>query len=120
MQIFADSGTLRVHGVNRLGVYIMVIWTFVYEKIHPLITDEVTMAFYQNGNFLTQEQRPEYDVTHHPGEIASVSGVFRCDGCHASVVSTKGNHLPPQNHHQHTASQGAVRWRLVVRTTHIQ
>ncbi|MCC8397491.1 hypothetical protein LJ656_33595 [Paraburkholderia sp. MMS20-SJTR3] len=64
------------------------------------------MAFYQNGDFLTHEQRPEYNTTHHPGQIAALSGVYRCDGCHSSVVSTKERPLPPQIHHQHTAAQG--------------
>ncbi|OMG74594.1 hypothetical protein BW685_05485 [Burkholderia ubonensis] len=77
------------------------------------------MAFYQDAAYLTHENRPEYNTTHGPAQVVPVSGVYRCDGCGASIVSTMNHRFPPQNHHQHTTEQGHIRWRLVVRTTHI-
>jgi hypothetical protein len=51
------------------------------------------------------------------GHTAPYSGLYRCVGCGHIVVSTAGNHMPPQNHPQHSVSQGAIRWELVV--THV-
>lgn len=48
------------------------------------------------------------------GKTAPYSGIYKCVGCGHYVVSTAGNHMPPQNHPQHSASQGAIRWQLVV------
>ncbi|MDR5813335.1 hypothetical protein QCE62_06980 [Caballeronia sp. LZ033] len=73
------------------------------------------MAYYKNGNYLIQEQGLEFDALHAPGAIAPLSGIYRCEGCGNSAVSTKGHALPPQNHHQHSILAGAVQWRLVVK-----
>jgi len=48
------------------------------------------------------------------GHTAPHSGLYKCVGCGHVVVSTAGNHMPPQNHPQHSTSQGAIRWQLVV------
>ena len=69
------------------------------------------MALYKDGRFLIQENGPEYDLLHGPVTATPLSGIYRCDGCGASAVSTTGHPLPPQNHHQHTAAQGTVRRR---------
>lgn len=74
------------------------------------------MAYYQDGNYLTQETASDYDLTHEPGATVPLSGVYRCDGCGKSVTCIKERKFPPQGHHAHTAAQGKIRWRLVVRS----
>lgn len=74
------------------------------------------MAFYKYGNYLAPEQGNEFDQLHHPGANTPFSGIYRCEGCGGSCVSTLNNTLPPQNHHQHNAGQGAILWRLIVKT----
>jgi len=76
------------------------------------------MAIYKYGNYLIQRQDAIFDQVSHPATTTPASGVYRCEGCGISAVSTKGHPLPPQNHHQHTSQQGAIRWRLVVMSTH--
>ncbi|WP_234744926.1 hypothetical protein [Burkholderia sp. WTPI3] len=74
------------------------------------------MAFYKYGQYLSQEQTADFDQIHHPGTPTPYSGIYRCEGCGQSIVSTKQHPLPAQNHHQHTFVQGAIRWRMIVRT----
>lgn len=74
------------------------------------------MAYYKYPQFLTSDSSIEFDQTNHPGTATPYSGIYRCEGCGKSVVSTKGHPLPAQNHHQHSAQQGTIRWRLTVRT----
>jgi hypothetical protein len=54
----------------------------------------------------------EYD----PGDEVPVSGIYRCLGCNREVTSNYKDPFPPQNHHQHSAGQGKIRWKLNVRT----
>lgn len=75
------------------------------------------MAYYNNANFLTHENDPAYNVVHSPGAPAPFSGIYRCQGCGHSAVSTRMHPLPPQNHHEHTPVQGTIRWQLIVKTT---
>ncbi|TXI81145.1 MAG: hypothetical protein E6Q40_13980 [Cupriavidus sp.] len=77
------------------------------------------MPYYNEAKYLHHETGVAYNTILGPGSETPNSGIYRCEGCGASAVSTKGNPLPPQNHHQHNATQGHVRWRLVVRTTHV-
>lgn len=53
-----------------------------------------------------------------PGEKVPVSGIYRCKGCKKEITSNANNSdvFPPQNHHQHTVSQGAIKWKLNIRT----
>ncbi|WMY10965.1 hypothetical protein [Paraburkholderia phenoliruptrix] len=74
------------------------------------------MAYYKNGNFLTQEFGAEFDQLHPPGAAAPLSGIYRCEVCGGSAVSTRNHALPPQGHHQHAAGTGPIRWRLIVKT----
>jgi hypothetical protein len=55
------------------------------------------MAYYQNGNYLTQETSSDYDATHQPGSTVPLSGVYRCDGCGKSVTCVKEKKFPPQD-----------------------
>lgn len=72
------------------------------------------MAYYKYPQFLTQANLAGFDNIHNPGAAAPWSGIYRCEGCGKEAVSTAGHPLPPQNHHQHTYSQGAIRWRCIV------
>lgn len=72
------------------------------------------MAQYKNASYLTQSTSTAFDTVHPPGARVLNSGIYRCDGCGEEISHTKEQILPPQNHHQHTATQGAIRWRLVV------
>jgi hypothetical protein len=72
------------------------------------------MALYKYVKYLTTMSSDEFDKLHEPGTRGSWSGIYRCEGCGKEVVHTTGHPLPPQNHHQHTATQGHIRWRLIV------
>ena len=76
------------------------------------------MALYKHAAFVTQADDAVFDNAHHPGTPAPLSGIYRCPGCGREDVSTQGHPLPPQNHHQHTANQGHVRWQLIVFADH--
>jgi hypothetical protein len=74
------------------------------------------MAQYKYAKYIEQNNHAAFDAIHQPGTATPYSGIYRCEGCGRNDVSTEGHPLPPQNHHQHTAQQGAIRWRLVVAT----
>lgn len=74
------------------------------------------MAVYKYSQFLEQSSHQAFDHVHRPGEATPHSGIYRCEGCGKNEVSTYGHPLPPQNHHQHSPSQGTIRWRLVAAT----
>jgi len=76
------------------------------------------MALYKNGNFLTQSQDLVFDTDHPPGSTTPHSGIYRCMGCGREIVSETEKPMPPQNHHQHSQGQGAIRWRLIVFADH--
>ena len=72
------------------------------------------MAFYKYPNILQKSDDGAFDMIHNPGTSAPYSGVYRCEGCGGEAVVDQPRILPPQNHHQHQAAQGAIRWRLIV------
>ncbi len=72
------------------------------------------MAWYKYSEFLRQSYINDFDAIYDPGTAGGYSGIYRCEGCGREVVHTSGKSLPPQNHHQHTISQGKIRWRLIV------
>lgn len=55
-------------------------------------------------------------TTYDPGQAVPVSGIYLCLGCNREITSNENDPFPPQNHHQHSAAQGRIRWRLNVRT----
>ena len=57
-----------------------------------------------------------WTTTYHPGESVPRSGIYRCLGCNKEITSNDGDPFPPQNHHQHSESQGKIRWKLNVST----
>jgi hypothetical protein len=72
------------------------------------------MIWYKYPQLLTQNDHAAFDELHQPGMATSHSGVYRCEGCDKAVTFVSPHPLPPQNHHQHTLGQGAIRWRLAV------
>lgn len=72
------------------------------------------MALYKHSRYLHLSQHASFDSIQAPGTTTPYSGIYRCEGCGHEIASNAGNPLPPQNHHQHTPSQGTIRWRLVV------
>lgn len=76
------------------------------------------MSWYIKSSVLVESDgnkdwwRNEYS----PGDTVPVSGIYRCLGCKKEITSNDNDPFPPQNHHQHTAGQGAIRWKLNVRT----
>ncbi|REF88086.1 hypothetical protein DES32_1727 [Methylovirgula ligni] len=76
------------------------------------------MALYKSGAYLTQSDDAAFDKEYSPGTAPPHSGIYRCMGCHREVVAEEQRALPPQNHHQHTPSQGTVRWKMIVYADH--
>ena len=76
------------------------------------------MALYKYGKFLSKSDDQTFETFTPPGHPAPLSGIYRCEGCGRECSSTEGLTMPPQNHHQHTSSQGAIRWRLIVYADH--
>ena len=72
------------------------------------------MAYYKYENYLSKYDHEMFETIHKPGEAATYPGIYRCEGCGKEITHTLGSILPPQNHHQHSLAQGAIRWRLIV------
>ena len=72
------------------------------------------MAVYKYLQFLSANNSPAFDSIEEPGEVAKWAGIYRCTGCGREIATAAGHILPPQNHHQHSYSQGRIQWRLVV------
>ncbi len=72
------------------------------------------MALYKNGSWIGHLTSEAFDKVYTPGTSTPHSGIYKCLGCNDEVASNVGNPLPPQNHHQHSTNQGAIRWQLAV------
>lgn len=70
------------------------------------------MVLYKHGQLMQQSNDAAFDGVHEAGHNTPHSGIYTCVGCGRSITSVAGYPLPPQNHHQHTAQQGRIRWRL--------
>jgi hypothetical protein len=75
------------------------------------------MAQYKYSHYLTNLSHPMFDPAHPPGAVTPQSGIYKCQGCGCEIISTAGDPLPPQSHHQHSLTQGGTAWRLIVATT---
>jgi hypothetical protein len=73
-----------------------------------------TMPLYKNSEYFIQSENVAFDGLHEPGQEAPFPGIYRCNGCGKEVAMASGQRLPQQNHHQHTSTQGRIRWQLVV------
>jgi hypothetical protein len=72
------------------------------------------MALYKYSQFIELSSDEAFDKIQDPSTSAPWPGLYRCEGCGHEIGIAQGHTLPPQNHHQHTHSQGSIRWRLVV------
>jgi hypothetical protein len=72
------------------------------------------MALYKYGDYLKHLDHKGFDETFNPGEEAMNAGIYRCTVCSDEIGIAKGHKLPPQNHHQHSANLGSIRWKLLV------
>lgn len=71
------------------------------------------MVWYKYPNVLTQISHANFDKIYSPGEQSPDGGIFRCEGCGREIGIAQQHTLPPQNHHQHGANHGTIRWRMV-------
>jgi hypothetical protein len=76
------------------------------------------MATYKYANYLGQNQDGAFDLEHPPGGVTPYSAIYRCGGCGREIVSEHNKPFPPQNHHAHSQTQGAIRWRMIVYADH--
>ncbi len=76
------------------------------------------MAWYKYGNLLKESTGDAYDKVYSPGIAAPHAGIYRCAGCGREIGIASSHTLPPQNHHEHAASQGTIRWQLVCYADH--
>lgn len=76
------------------------------------------MAIYKRNTDIGKSSSGTFDKEYKPGETPDHSGIYRCKGCGREVVAEESRKLPPQNHHEHTTSQGNIRWRLTVYADH--
>lgn len=77
-------------------------------------TDGARMPTYKYSQFLSVSTSSAFDALSEPGTKAVSSGIYRCEVCGREIAANKGDPLPPQNHHQHPAGKGPIRWRLIV------
>ena len=76
------------------------------------------MAIYKYAAYLTDNGNEQFDKLYNPGATTPHSAIYRCMNCHREVVSEADKPLPPQNHHSHTPSQGAIVWKMIVFADH--
>lgn len=76
------------------------------------------MAWYVQGTAVETCNGTEsiWRTDYTPSQTVPRSGIYKCGGCKREITSNAGDPFPPQNHHQHTSSQGSIRWRLLVWT----
>lgn len=74
------------------------------------------MAYYKYPAAVQQHQDQLFDKLHTPGTPVPHSGIYRCAGCAKEIAANAPDPFPPQNHHQHSPTQGTIRWQLTVAT----
>ncbi|OJX57693.1 MAG: hypothetical protein BGO89_06895 [Candidatus Kapaibacterium thiocyanatum] len=76
------------------------------------------MAFVQNKGCIRTLEHEAFNAIHKPGTKVPYSGIYQCQGCDNEIASNANgsDRFPPENHHQHTPEQGAIRWKLIVAT----
>jgi len=72
------------------------------------------MALYKYSTHLAKSDHVAFDEQSEPGTKAENAGIYRCVACGDEIGIAKGHTLPPQNHHQHSAGLGRIRWQLIV------
>lgn len=77
------------------------------------------MALVRNGSahligVAEVQHNGAFDQIYNPGDTCANEGIYKCAGCGKEITLAKDKTFPPQNHHQHTPGQGAIRWKLFV------
>jgi hypothetical protein len=76
------------------------------------------MALYKDGDRLKHSNDAIFDQVNSPGTAAPRAGIYRCLGCGREIAIAESHILPPQNHHEHSTTQGHIRWQLLVYANH--
>lgn len=63
----------------------------------------------------TKTELAHWNAVHKPGEKVTSSGIYYCTGCNLERAMNEGDPFTTQNHHQHSTSQGDIRWKLLVK-----
>jgi hypothetical protein len=74
------------------------------------------MASYKYRHLLSASEELVFDHDHQPGERAKLSGIYRCPACGRETVVKEGDAFAAD--HAHAATEGPVRWRLLVYADH--
>ena len=98
------------------GVGILLLYGLAWIEKIAAITGGGEMAQYKYVHYLTNLPDPKFDPAHGAGAITPHTGIYKCQGCGAEIISTASDPLPPASHHQHSLTQGAIAWRLIVAT----
>lgn len=72
------------------------------------------MSVYKFERFLKHSNDAAFDKPLAAGVPTPRSGIYRCDGCGLEITSIQPSPLPGASHHEHTAQQKLVRWKLIV------
>lgn len=74
------------------------------------------MAWYVDNAHLKKAQHQDHwDNEYKPGTKVPYSGIYGCTGCGQERAMNEGDPFTTQNHRQHNASQGDIRWKLRLR-----
>ena len=76
------------------------------------------MAWLKYDRVVKRLNSDAFDTLFEPGIEAPYAGIYECAGCGREIGIAEGHRLPPQNHHQHQADEGKVRWLLIVYADH--
>lgn len=72
------------------------------------------MAYYKYKRFLEPREDVAFDDIHAVGDVAPLSGLYRCEACGTSTVRYSGEPLPgPEKHPAHD-QDAPILWRLIV------
>lgn len=91
---------------------VKLLWLFQPQK------KVIIMALYKDDNAIGKSSSDAFNAEFKPGETPIHSGIYRCTGCKKEIVAEESRQFPPQNHHAHSTSQGAIRWKMIVYAVH--
>ena len=76
------------------------------------------MAIYHDSSKLEPGEGEVFGQLYGPADTVPLSGIYQCKGCGKEIASNFGQPFPPQNHDQHTLTQGPIIWQLIVYADH--
>lgn len=69
------------------------------------------MVFYRRTSDIKQSLSRDFDTLHRPQAKTPLSGIYRCNGCKAEIVSVEGKPFPAA--HTGRTDGHEISWRLV-------